>query len=225
MFTHGEDIFSESTFAKATSEITTLDQDCVGFKDERKKDSDDDDLIRASIQRVIAQANLTDEDSSDALLNSPTIKKIDMDFTIASTSIVEETPAVTVPETPPVVKQISPALQETDSSLLESICAQPELITTKLEETIELNVKTGPKIADSILQKFNMIKNKTENKVAEVEKEVKQEVEEVKKVVEVNKVKPKVEAKTKPTETKGRRLKYVLNYIIIYIYFFVLKRL
>lgn len=211
LFTHGEDIFSESTFAKATSEITTLAQDCAGFKDELKTASDDDDLIQASIQRVIAQASLTDEESSDALLNSPTVKKIDVEFAIATAAVVEDVRIPVVPEIAPVAKQISPALQETDSSLLESICAQQELLAIKLEDTKELNVKQGPKIADSILQKFNMIKNKTESKGAEqVEREVKQEAEDAKKAVDV-KAKPKVEVKTKPTETKGECLKMFVS--------------
>lgn len=58
-------------------------------------------------------------------------------------------------------KPIDPALQETDSSLLESIVSKPPLILNpKLDDTgKELTVKTGTRIADSILQKFNSIKN------------------------------------------------------------------
>lgn len=76
LFSHGQDIFSESTFSKVVSECANLEQECTGFKEDRKKDSDDDDTINASIQRVIAQANMTDDDSVDALLlSSPLLKK------------------------------------------------------------------------------------------------------------------------------------------------------
>lgn len=92
-------------------------------------------------------------------------------------------------------KQISPALQETDSSLLESICAQPELITTKLDDK-DINLKTGTKIADSILQKFNMIKSKVETKPEAGEKEVKTEPK-------VEKIE-KEESKEKPAEAKPK---------------------
>ncbi|CAH1126604.1 unnamed protein product [Ceutorhynchus assimilis] len=64
-------------------------------------------------------------------------------------------------------KPIDPALQETDSTLLESIVATPPLILNpKLDETCkELTaVKTGTKVADSILQKFSFIKNNIETK-------------------------------------------------------------
>lgn len=193
-FTHDEDIFSESTFAKVTSsESTTLPQEC--FKDERKKDSDDEDTIRASIQRVIAQTNLSDEESSDDLLRaSPiTVKKEEKVETTENLTV--STLNIEVKEQ--VQKQISPALQETDSSLLESICAQPELISTKLEDTKEFNLKTGPKIADSILQKFNMIKNKTETS----DKEVK--MEETKKPEKPKlKLEPKAKAVPKTSEAK-----------------------
>lgn len=68
-------------------------------------------------------------------------------------------------------KPIDPALQETDSSLLESIVSKPPLILNpKLDDTgKELTVKTGTRIADSILQKFNFIKNNIETKGAKVE--------------------------------------------------------
>ncbi|KAG5900579.1 AT-rich interactive domain-containing protein 4B [Gonioctena quinquepunctata] len=111
--------------------------------------------------------------------------------------IVEELPeeaavAEEEKESPPVVveksvfalekQQISPALQETDSSLLESIVSQPPVsLDVKLEETAKelSNVKIGTKIADSILQKLNSIKNemeaKREDEVEEVEEEKKTE--------------------------------------------------
>lgn len=68
---------------------------------------------------------------------------------------------VTNEQPPSPKKPIDPALQETDSSLLESIVSKPPLILNpKLDDTgKELTVKTGTRIADSILQKFNSIKN------------------------------------------------------------------
>lgn len=58
------------------SECATLGEARSAFKEDGKKDSDDDDAIDASIQRVIAQASLTDEDSVDALLlRAPIAKK------------------------------------------------------------------------------------------------------------------------------------------------------
>ncbi|XP_030762645.1 AT-rich interactive domain-containing protein 4A-like isoform X2 [Sitophilus oryzae] len=58
-------------------------------------------------------------------------------------------------------KPIDPALQETDSSLLESIFSNPPLILNpQLDDTgKEFTIKTGTRIADSILEKFNSIKN------------------------------------------------------------------
>lgn len=72
-----------------------------------------------------------------------------------------------------VEKQIiSPALQETDSALLEAIVSEaPISLDLKLEETAKelSSVKTGTKIADSILQKFNSIKNEMQRKSPELE--------------------------------------------------------
>lgn len=82
---------------------------------------------------------------------------------------------------------ISPALQETDSSLLESIVSQPPIsLDVKLEETAkELgNVKIGTKVADSILQKFNSIK-KSETKSDTEEKLLKPEEEEQETITKV----------------------------------------
>lgn len=207
IFTRSEELFSD-TFSKSSPDRNTLDLEFSSSKmDECKlKDSDDDDMIRAQIQRVIAQSSSTDDDSGDALLitpptNSYQAKKRDIDpgplASIlgigTSTQIIEvpkveeevKEPPTSVPPTeveekqelapPPVeksvfsiVKQtISPALQETDSALLESIVSQPPVsLNVKLEETAKelSNVKTGTKIADSILQKFNSIKNKIESK-------------------------------------------------------------
>lgn len=73
-------------------------------------------------------------------------------------------PVVETTKPPSPKKPIDPALQETDSSLLESIVSKPPLILNpKLDDTgKELTVKTGTRIADSILQKFNSIKNNIE---------------------------------------------------------------
>ncbi|XP_050308409.1 AT-rich interactive domain-containing protein 4B isoform X2 [Anthonomus grandis grandis] len=93
-----------------------------------------------------------------------------------SVAVVEEVkdaladePPEAVPEEvkpPSPKKPIDPALQETDSSLLESIVSKPPLILDpKLDDTAkELNLKRGPRIADSILQKFNFISNNIESK-------------------------------------------------------------
>ncbi|CAH0550530.1 unnamed protein product [Brassicogethes aeneus] len=61
---------------------------------------------------------------------------------------------------PPRQIQISPALKETDSALLESIVNSAALVTAKIDEAKEFSVKktSGSKIADSILQKFQSIK-------------------------------------------------------------------
>ncbi|XP_018568541.1 AT-rich interactive domain-containing protein 4B isoform X2 [Anoplophora glabripennis] len=207
IFTRSGELFSD-TFSKSSPDRNTLDLEFSSSKmDECKlKDSDDDDMIRAQIQRVIAQSSSTDDDSGDALLitpptNSYQAKKRDIDpgplasilGISTSTHIIEvpkveeevKEPILSVPpieieekqELPPppveksvfsIVKQtISPALQETDSTLLESIVSQPPVcLNAKLEETAKelSNVKTGTKIADSILQKFNSIKNKIESK-------------------------------------------------------------
>uniref|UniRef100_A0AAR5PEB9 ARID domain-containing protein n=1 Tax=Dendroctonus ponderosae TaxID=77166 RepID=A0AAR5PEB9_DENPD len=71
-------------------------------------------------------------------------------------------------------KPIDPALQETDSSLLESIVSKPPLILNPMLDDTgkELTVKTGTRIADSILQKFNFIKNNIETKGSKVESPV-----------------------------------------------------
>lgn len=207
IFTRSAELFSD-TFTKSSPVHNTLDLEFSSSKiDECKlKDSDDDDMIRAQIQRVIAQSSSTDDDSGDALLitpptNSYQAKKRDVDPVplasilgiSTSAQIIEvpkveeevKEPVISAPpieveekqELPPppveksvfsIVKQtISPALQETDSALLESIVSQPPVsLNVKLEETAKelSNVKTGTKIADSILQKFNSIKNKIESK-------------------------------------------------------------
>lgn len=157
----------------------------------KSKDSDDDDLIQQQIQKVIQNSSSTDDDESvDNLLSLSFKTKID------AKTIQEKFPNLSVPttETETDVKdeliiktnedvdmeknaKISPALQETDKSLLDSIVAQsPPIFSTKVEASPSLPIKTGTRIADSILQKFNSIKNmKAEVKDTKVIKEAKVE--------------------------------------------------
>lgn len=155
LFSSGEDnIFSES-FSKTVSVCPSLNQDCLGFKDERRKDSDDDETLKDTIQRI-TQSTMTDEESSDGL----SVKKketVDIKFS-AFGVLTDREDSGTKKETP----KISPALQESDNSLLKIIYEpQPELLATKLEETKDINLKTGAKVAESILQKLNMLKQQT----------------------------------------------------------------
>ncbi|XP_074035851.1 uncharacterized protein [Leptinotarsa decemlineata] len=127
-------------------------------------------------------------------------------FTSEKSIFIVEKPPVTVEKLP----IISPALQETDSSLLESIVSQPPIsLDIKLEETAKelSNIKTGTKIADSILQKLNSIKNEMESKQSP-KKEEQEEEEEVEDVKEEKKIDFKFELATTvskeepPPETK-----------------------
>ncbi|KAF5308168.1 hypothetical protein FQR65_LT06348 [Abscondita terminalis] len=188
LFTHKEQLFSEATFSKASPDHTSLDPIFRGFMpkidDRKQKDSDDDDAIRASIQSVINQASSTDDDSNDALLINPPFTpfadaKIDVkssisvstggelenSFKITNVPLKVETKEIkgVADDHVPPVKHISPALQETDSSLMEAIRTPCEIIT-KLDETKDISLKTGTKIADTLLQKFNMIKNDPKEK-------------------------------------------------------------
>lgn len=105
-----------------------------------------------------------------------------------SSFIEKFSPAIEKPISKIEKQIISPALQETDSALLESIVSQtPISLDAKLEETSkELSiVKTGTKIADSILQKFNSIKNEMQSKspkreLETIEKETKEETKDFK---------------------------------------------
>ncbi|KAF5303613.1 hypothetical protein FQA39_LY09860 [Lamprigera yunnana] len=204
LFTHKEQLFTESTFSKASSDHSGLDPIFRGFlpkmDDRKQKDSDDDDAIRASIQSVINQASSTDDDSNDALLINPpftpfqdheievkpplkplTSCELEDSFKLLNTTVVKiETKELKpiVVEPTPSIKLISPALQESDCTLLEAICTPTEIIT-KLEEVKEINVKTCTKIADSLLQKFNMIQNEADENIVEIsitEEQVKPEI-------------------------------------------------
>lgn len=187
LFTHKEQIFSDAAFAKAES--TSLDPIFRGFNskldtEEKKKvqkdTSDDDDPIGAAIQRAMTHT-MTDEDSSndDLFITQPTTiyqPKLKPKEEVKKDNPSEDVkePLVITTEVPkdvktsPKEKQISPALQETDSSLLEAISLQTAEMLKK-EEVKEPTIKTGTKIADSILQKFSLIK-KNEEKEVKIEK-------------------------------------------------------
>lgn len=160
LFSSGDDnIFSSETFAKTVTDCPTLslNQDCLGFKDDRKKDSDDDETLKDTIQRI-TQSTMTDEESSDGLLMK---KKDTVEVKFSAFGVLTEKDAPIEVKEPP---KISPALQETDTNLMKVIYEpQPELLATKLEETKDINIKTGAKVAESILQKFNMLKQQTTN--------------------------------------------------------------
>ena len=55
-------------------------------------------------------------------------------------------------------KQLTPVFQETDTELLKDLYIQPS--QSKADDLKDINLKTGTRVADSILQKFNMIKNR-----------------------------------------------------------------
>lgn len=137
------------------------------------------------------------------------------------TEIKEPKTTPEVPSSSPLssltLKQISPALQETDTTLLEeaiSSVSQSEILT-KLDETKDIGIKTGTKIADSLLQKFSMIKSATENKFIKEETDSDEEplkppdATEVKNEpkIEITPIKEesklKIEPKIKPSETKA----------------------
>lgn len=182
-----DDIFSDSNSSLRSPEPKNDNKD--DSKEDKKKDvSDEDDPIRESIKRIVTNP-MSDEESNDALLMvqtptptcsfdkdpkpmfpvaTPTILKIEPEEVETKVEQKEpsEVPTVQVKEKAPVLpKQISPVFQETDSSLLEEMCAIPQIIPPKVDDFKEINVKTGPKIADSLLQKLSMIK-KPEPEVA-----------------------------------------------------------
>lgn len=216
LFSSNEDnIFSDS-FVKTVSDCTVLNQDCLGFKDERKKDSDDDETLRLkdTIHRI-TQASMTDEEeSSDGIVKKEEMVElkftpfgvVEMDKATLGESSVKEAP-----------KMISPALQETDTNLLKSIYEpQPELLATKLEETKEISLKTGAKVAESILQKFNMLKNQqSEVKTEAVDPKPQTDEDDSKRKVKpeqkAKKVTKAADSKVKPAVSKveKRNRKYV----------------
>ncbi|XP_019870639.2 AT-rich interactive domain-containing protein 4B isoform X2 [Aethina tumida] len=246
IFSGSSTIFHES-FSKPSPDPNTMDMDfSSGKTDECKKDSDDDDNIRAQVQRLINQSSSTDDDSNEPLVitrstSSYQAKKREIDskplstiLGIPSTSssagvfkekeeememdpplrepspmdlepapleekpIMEQSVFVPIKPSPPI--QISPALQETDSSLLESIVSSPVLAAKLDEPTIEFGVKksSGSKIADSILQKFNSIK-KMEGKSPKRESDEGDSKKDADSVKEEIKPKINLELKQKPT--------------------------
>ncbi|CAH1982016.1 unnamed protein product [Acanthoscelides obtectus] len=292
IFTTEPELFSD-TFSKPSPDQNTLYMEfsCGKIDEGKLKDSDEDELIREQIQRVIAQSASTDDESNDALLITPPTtsyqsKKREVEppasppapplstilgITSESQNIEEKPeepetenspaspeevkdlpppPPPPLPPPPPPLSPsensseksvfnidkttISPALQETDSSLLESIVSQPAVpLDMKLEETAKelANVKTGTKIADSILQKFNNIKNELEKKVTKPEHEEKEDkkselkfdvlkeetkcsfdvkptmTEEKPEVETHQEIKEEIAAKSKPTEVSPRKSK------------------
>ncbi|XP_060528057.1 AT-rich interactive domain-containing protein 4B-like isoform X2 [Cylas formicarius] len=197
IFTRSENLFT-SNFSKPSPDRNTLDMEFSSGKTDEGKtmNSDEDDMLQAQIQRVIAQSSSTDDDSCDTLLATPLMYQIKPEEeakTLSILGISASSPVIDGPselkeemlvessddtqlemepepaeekDTNFAAKLISPALQETDSSLLESIVSKPPMILDpKVDDTgKELTVKTGTKIADSILQKFSFIKNNIETK-------------------------------------------------------------
>lgn len=174
LFTHKE-LFTSAPFSK-TSPSSNIDLDCVGFttpkSDDRKPTtSDDEDLLETTMKCVLS----FDNDSNDALLiNQPCItyessKQSDVLSKTITLSTVESEDESKTSETfvedkdtqekiASLSRQIAPVFQESDSSLLKDLYS-PQF-SSKADSLKDITVKTGTKIADSILQKFNMIKNK-----------------------------------------------------------------
>lgn len=170
-FSNKQQLFTDSNFANNPDVIEG--GECLAFTktEEAKKDSDDEDHIRASIQRVIAQSCLTDDDSSDGTSN-----QLEFSLTKNEISTQKDEPEQKekeikskfekekeVKENVVLSKQMSTVFQGTDTNLLDQICSTSS--STKIDEVKDINVKSGTKIADSILQRFNLIKNKSETEV------------------------------------------------------------
>lgn len=168
-FTNKQQLFTDSNFAK---EPDIMEEECLAYTkaEEIKKKSDGEDHIIESIQRVIAQSSLTDDDSSDSASNlldfkskseisTQNVESEQKDKEIIKPKFSEEKE---VKENIVLSKQMSTVFQGTDTNLLEQICT-PQL-STKLDEVKDV-VKTGTKIADSILQRFNLIKTKSDTEV------------------------------------------------------------
>ncbi|RZC38979.1 AT-rich interactive domain-containing protein 4B, partial [Asbolus verrucosus] len=227
IFSRGE-LFSD-TFSKYSPDRNTLDLEFSNKGDDLKKENEDLELIRESITRAIERTPTSDEcdnlsDDDDELHYQDKKQELNVTPTLLKSNTPE------IPSQEPVeikievkeeisvkspVLQISPALQETDSSLLESICSQPLSISTKLDDTKDLNLKTGTKIADSLLQKFSSIKNKGElspKPDSDSEQDVKKDeldnevdVEDAIKPLEVTKIIKQVELKMKPCEVEVKK--------------------
>ncbi|GJQ66479.1 hypothetical protein Trydic_g4473 [Trypoxylus dichotomus] len=183
LFTHKEQLFTNTSFSKS-SPTSNIDSDCVGFttpkSDDRKPTtSDDEDLLESTMKNVLS----FDNDSNDALLiNQPSPKQDDLSKTITLNRLESEDESKTSEtyleskdtqeKIASLSRQIAPVFQESDSTLLKDLYS-PQF-STKIDTLKDINVKTGTKIADSILQKFNLIKNKeslSPAKQEQVEKE------------------------------------------------------
>lgn len=217
-FSNKQQLFTDSNFSN-DSPTHIIETECIPFVmkpgDESKKESDDEDTLR-TIHQVIDQTSL-DDDSNDGLLlnksplNFPTKKE--EPISIASNTLEELTSddqmkseIDTEPELEAVdekeiknklttlSKQIAPVFQETDSSLLEEMCASPEILSKP--DLKDIHLKTGPKIADSILQKFNLIKKETPKKEEEQSPQQKPETK-----PDIPETKPEPIIETKPINT------------------------
>lgn len=170
LFTHKEHLFTSAPFSKS-SPNSNIDSDCVGFttpkSDDRKPTtSDDEDLLESTMKNVLS----FDNDSNDALLmNQPSPKQDDILSKTITLNRVESEDESKTSETfiesketqekiASLSRQIAPVFQESDSTILKDLYSTQ--FSTKVDNLKDINVKTGTKIADSILQKFSMIKNK-----------------------------------------------------------------
>lgn len=190
-----KEVFSGGLDFSASLEISPGEVLDSGGERKRKDSEEDDDTIRESIQRVLEQTT-TDDDSNDGL----SVEKLKYPGNEEDSSNVVPNQTVVEPEKikkeevvenvlvdnveKNVQTKISPVFQESDTSLYEAICSAPQIIPPKIEEFKEINViKTGAKIADSLLQKFGMIKKdparEKEKETAEQEKKTDDEAEEI----------------------------------------------
>lgn len=224
IFSRDDELFSDP-FTKYSPD-RTLDLEFSTKMDDFKKENEAMELLRESINRVIERSNTSDEgdnlsDEENELVLTTSIstyqgKKKEPEVSARLELPVEEAivePKLEIKEEPERVKSpilnISPALQETDSSLLQSISAQP-LVINKIEETKEgNNIKTvGTKIADSLLQKFSSIKNFTfvankedDKKPFDNDSESDTKISDLSKII----VKQQVELKIKPSDIDSKK--------------------
>jgi Ras-related protein Rab-1A len=233
IFSGNDELFS-GTFSKYSPDRNPLDLGFSSKVDDLKKENDDLESIRESITRAIERTPSSDEcdnlsDDEDLVITTTTTtyqaKKREVEPppgllesntsdppSQGSVEVKIEVKEEVARKSP--ILQISPALQESDSTLLESICAQPLSITAKLEEAKDLNLKTGTKIADSLLQKFSSIKSKSEvspkpdsDSEQDIKKELDNEVEleDETKLLEVSRMIKPVELKVKPSEAEVKK--------------------
>lgn len=183
-----EERTNELTFTRASPLFTNfgkpspdhiIEAACDSFglskgKDIKQKDSEDDEdsNLQASIQR--AQSALTnhldsspgDAESTKIISESSAITLSRVEAEDVEMEIVDEPPMKEKVQLP---KQISAVFQESDSSILEDLYNPPQIVIPKAEDIKDLNVKTGTKIADSILQKLTKNKEIVSPKSIKVE--------------------------------------------------------